>query len=454
LFLLSYHIRWDNTKYRQRLSECHLRDALLVSSNVRSKNFFVNDQNSPDNRTETDTITPTPPKPIIDRIVDTATTKKKNTTISNNNNKLDDNIARELFVSPAESSLGFASIQSPTPVKFVTSTNNCTTKKDYYTPQTGSTKIPVVQVPPIAVTTLGPNSVKTPLSTCSSTSSRISCGTSTSFPGIVRNNTASTTASNSSYPTDMSSSYMHESNNRSSAEYTTGDWTRQSPSTTNTHLSEDSTAPTSLCRMFLRDATPIEKGSVLTFLSLLQIVDMNVYESLIQLCERYYPNDTDVIIIGLQTVATVVSNYVSTWFVTSFQLDNSCDKGQSSSSSSIEEEENGKIIRQINNHLSSRMVDFFLVSHPLMPVYYAVAVFVINSKNRQQRMDQPLQRFLRNDTKCNDRNISLTMDLHTLFQHRISIPKHEKIEVSLFHPLLENISRSVEDTISLSLSYM
>lgn len=203
-------------------------------------------------------------------------------------------------------------------------------------------------------------------------------------------------------------------------------------------LSVQTGTPRSLVKQFLSQSTSIEKGSVLLFITLLQKVDRDTNQKLIELCQKYYPSDTDFVIIALPKVATVLSYYVSTWFVTAATTWNDDEPHQQQSSSttttsptkvhvrkssislSPPSKKSSKRKQFIDNQIhrkqnvvvsqpsfttnnndaeanqrdddhsnsscssivatersyemASRLADFFLVSHPLMPIYFAVAV--------------------------------------------------------------------------------
>lgn len=101
--------------------------------------------------------------------------------------------------------------------------------------------------------------------------------------------------------------------------------------------------------------TPVAAVVLLTFLPLLRTVDVAVYQDIVvNACQQYNPNG---LASGLQTLSSVVAKHVSTWFCTAFDSDDELG--------------------------ASRLADVCLVSHPLMPIYLAVALLTVKKQSYQ-----------------------------------------------------------------------
>ena len=418
----------------------------------------------------TTTTAVTKATPVLNRIIEATTTPAGNDST--------------VFVSPAESSIGFASVQSPTIRRLNAAA----------TPAPGKMTLPV-SIPRSPKTTRKASN-KTTTSQYSSHT-----GTTASSPMIKRINTATTVSTNSytsttfinktHYQDDHDAKEKKQYDNPEDYHATGDDGTNSSFVSSTTNSTATKTSPGSLCRQFLVNATRHEQCSLLSFLSLVQAVNPKAYYALIAMCQKYHPDDSEVILHGLQTVATVVSFYTSTWFVTSVNIvDNKLTELQNSRSTedTYDDEQDGPVDCLDSDHkatnlhnaeynnqnsnrskqtdqyhdrtdeLASRIVDFFLVSHRLMPVYFAAALFC--TKYEQRQMDQH-QYDLYYDPE-DDHNGYYSMDtvhpnglrdeVHTWFQfHDNNNVFHCNTSVSA---IVATMTQVVEQVIRTSISFM
>jgi hypothetical protein len=175
----------------------------------------------------------------------------------------------------------------------------------------------------------------------------------------------------------------------------------------------------------------IETVVILTLLPLLRTVDYAVYyDMIVNACQKYHP---DGLASGIHTLCSVVSKFVSTWFCTS----------------------SGASIRGCHHEviIASRLADVCIVSHPLMPIYLAVAILSVRRKNRQQRqLDHcTIENNLENDEIFDwNKKDDLALQFSNLFQFSSIVPNDSNIN-SISPSLLFD---AIEEVIATALSYL
>jgi hypothetical protein len=146
----------------------------------------------------------------------------------------------------------------------------------------------------------------------------------------------------------------------------------------------------------------------------LRTVDSSLYQALVVVaCHHYHPAG---LAAGIQTLATVIAKHVATWFCTT----------------------------TFDNTGASRLADVFLVSHPLMPVYVAVAMLTVRKRRRRRQKTDD------DDVLCFNQQDDLATQLNNLFQLSSLVGTSSSEQPATCSVL----SEVMEEVITTAISYM